>query len=303
MPAVSLPPPTGQPTRRIGPSGGRRAGTPRGGMEQVDVLRLLRRASWNLVDQALSALTNAVLAVVIARTVGSTSAFGAFGVAFLIFSFLIGIERALVGQVLGIRHSSESPEGMRDIASRALGTVAALGLGAGAVLVVVGLLVKGQVGPPLIAVGATMAPLLMQDTVRMVFFAQARPAMAALNDALWAVVQFTAIGVLVALHGASVWSLTLAWGGAATVCVGVALVQLGSVPRLSAARGWWRDHRDLVGYLLPETLLTSGGLQASTLVIGRLVGLAGVAAFRGAQVLLGPLGIIASAIMTFGMPE
>jgi O-antigen/teichoic acid export membrane protein len=137
----------------------------------------------------------------------------------------------------------------------------------------------------------------------MIFFAQGRPVLAAMNDALWAVVQFSAIAILILVGVASSWSLILAWGGAAAVCVIVALVQLRTVPRPAAAVQWCRDHRDLVGYLLPETLLSSGGLQASTLLVGRLVGLVGMAAFRGGQLLLGPLGIVSSAVMTFAMPE
>jgi hypothetical protein len=161
----------------------------------------------------------------------------------------------------------------------------------------------GEVGPPLIAVGCVMAPLLMQDTARMIFFAQSRAELAAINDALWAVVQFTAITVLIAVGTANTWSLVLAWGSAAAVCVLLALAQLRTLPRPQAAAGWVSTHRDLVGYLLPETLLTSGGLQASILLVGKIVGVLGVGALRAAQVLLGPLGIVGSAVMSFALPE
>jgi O-antigen/teichoic acid export membrane protein len=163
--------------------------------------------------------------------------------------------------------------------------------------------VGGLLGPALMAVGLTMAPLLMQDAARMIFFAQGHPARAALNDAVWAVVQFTVIGVLAANGTAGTGTLTLAWGGSAAVCVVLALVQLRTVPRPMETAGWIRQHRDIVGYLLPDNLLTSGGLQASTLLVGKLVGLKGVAAFRGGQVLLGPLSIVSSALMAFATPE
>ena len=75
--------------------------------------RLLRRASWNLVDQMLSAGTNAVLSFVVAREVDAAG-FGAFAVAFGVFSVAIGVERALVGQPWSIRHSAASPDEWRD---------------------------------------------------------------------------------------------------------------------------------------------------------------------------------------------
>jgi O-antigen/teichoic acid export membrane protein len=59
----------------------------------------------------------------------------------------------------------------------------------------------------------------------------------------------------------------------------------------------------VAGYLMPETLLTTGGLQSSILIVGKIVGLAGVGAIRAAQVLLGPLLIMSTATMTFCIPE
>ena len=66
--------------------------------------RLLRNASWNLVDQALSALSNIVLSVAVARSV-TAAGFGAFSVAFVIFGVLIAVTKSLVGQPLQMRFS------------------------------------------------------------------------------------------------------------------------------------------------------------------------------------------------------
>jgi hypothetical protein len=196
---------------------------------------LLRRASWNLIDQVLSAMTNFVLVVVVARVLNDKVLFGGFSTALLAFSFLIGLERALVGQVLGIRHSDLTREQMRVVAGRGLGTVAVLGLVGGGAAVAAGFLIGGPSGPPLITVGVLMAPLLMQDTCRMIFFAQGRPALAALNDAVWAVVQFCLIGVFLAVGWTHTGWLVLAWGGAAAVGVLLAATQLRVIPRPGVA--------------------------------------------------------------------
>jgi O-antigen/teichoic acid export membrane protein len=148
-----------------------------------------------------------------------------------------------------------------------------------------------------------MAPLMMQDTVRAVFFAQGRPALAALNDAVWAVVQFGVMGVLIARDRATVGSLVLAWGASASVCVVLACVQLRTRPRLRAARSWIRAHGDLLAYLLPENLITSGGDKVAYLLVGRIVNLGAIGAVNAARQILNPLLILSNATLTFAMPE
>jgi O-antigen/teichoic acid export membrane protein len=264
---------------------------------------MLGRASWNLVDQVLSALTNVALTFTVARLVNDADKFGAFSTAMLIFYFMIGIEGALVSSVMGIRHSDTTDAEMSVVAGRGLGAVAVLGAASGLAAVIAGLMIGGVVGPPLIAVGVLMPGLLMQDTCRGIFFAQSRPLLATINDAVWAVVQFSLIGLLAITGFARPWTLVVAWGIAAAVGVVLAMVQLRTVPRPSAFVSWVRQHGDLVGYLLPETLLSSGGLQASTLVTGKIVGISGIGAFGGGQRLLGPLGMVAGAVSSFALPE
>jgi O-antigen/teichoic acid export membrane protein len=264
--------------------------------------RLAGKAGWNLADQMLSTLTNAALTVLVAQQVDRYD-FGAFSTALLLFSLLIAVERALVGQVLSIRHSTETRMGMRRVAERALGTIAALAVPAGLVVALAGVLLGGRLRGPLVAVGLTMGPLLLQDTCRMVFFAQSRPRRAAENDMLWAVVQFTVMGLLILRGWASAWSLILVWGGSAAVAAAAAVLKLGAVPRLSAAPCWIREHRDLLGYLLPETLTTTGGDRVALFCVGGMIGVDGVGAVMGARQVLNPLQVVTSAAASFVMPE
>jgi O-antigen/teichoic acid export membrane protein len=266
------------------------------------LVMLAGKAGWDLADQILSTLTNAVLSILVAQQVDKFAA-GAFGVAFLLFSLGIAIERALTGQVLTIRHSAAEDHEWSGISARALGTVATLAVPAGAVMVIAGVLLGGVLRWPLIAVGVTLAPLLMQDTIRSIFFAQSRAQFAALNDAVWGVVQFTVMGVLIVGGWASAGSLTFAWGVSSAVCVVVGAVQLRAVPSLRATRGWVREHGDLLGYLLPETLITSGGDKAAYLAVGSIVNVAAVGAVNYARQLLSPLLIITQAAASFAMPE
>jgi O-antigen/teichoic acid export membrane protein len=79
------------------------------------------------------------------------------------------------------------------------------------------------------------------------------------------------------------------------------------VPDLRGVRSWMREHRDMSGYLLAEYLLGAGAFQGGILAVGALIGgsegLAIIGAFRAAQVVLGPLNMLATALQTFALPE
>jgi O-antigen/teichoic acid export membrane protein len=176
-----------------------------------------------------------------------------------------------------------------------------------AACITVGLVLGGRLGPTLVATGSVMPLLLLQDACRLIFFARSQAKWAAANDALWAVVQFAGIAVVVGAGLATTVSLVLVWGGAAGVCVVIALIQLQVLPDLRGVRSWMREHRDMSGYLLAEYLLGAGAFQGGILGVGALVGgaegLAIVGAFRAAQVVLGPLNMLGTALQTFTLPE
>ena len=265
-------------------------------------LRLLGRASWNLIDQVLSAVANMVLAVLVVHAAGA-KAFDAFSVAFLLFAIMIGIERALVGQPLGIRHSADTGELRRRTASRALGVAVGITVPAALAMLATGLVIGGRLGTTLVATAVVLPFLILQDTCRQVFFAWGQASKAAFTDFLWAVVQFSAMGVLMWQHAATAPRLVLAWGGGAAVCVVVAMTQLKALPAPTATLGWVRQHRDLVGYFVGEYMLTTGAFNGGYLTVGAIIGDQAVGSIRAVQVLLGPLQIVSGAAMSFGLPE
>src|SRR5688500_2835164 len=81
------------------------------------------RAAWTLVDQAVSSLTHAVLALVVARTVGVAD-FGAFSIALFTFGFVIGIGRAVVCDPFVIHYSDVAAGHRRQAAREASGASA-----------------------------------------------------------------------------------------------------------------------------------------------------------------------------------
>lgn len=266
-----------------------------------------KRASWNLIDQGLSAATNAALTFIVAHATSDAAdgklEYGAFAVAFMVFTILIGIERALVGQPMSIKHSGDGPRAMRRAIAEGLGTVLAVMIPAGLVVALVGVSLGGFTGSALIAVGVLMPGLIMQDACRLIFFAQLRPKLAAFNDALWAVLQFVAIGGLIALGQTSATSMIVGWGVSALICAVIGTIQLGVIPRLIGAVNWIRRTWSLAGYLLAEFLLGTGVYQGGILAVAPIVGAENLGYLRTAAVLIGPLGILSMAMITFLLPE
>ncbi len=270
--------------------------------------RLLGKAGWNLTDQVITAVTNALLFIVLARTVQRTGELDAFTNAFYVFALLIGLERASVGQVLGVRFSEVEGGEWRTALREALGFLLALALAASAVVASVGLVARAMLDRPtlgnaLLALAVVLPALVLQDACRMAFFAQSRAREATVNDALWATLQFSGIWLLAQQGLGRVPYLILAWGGSAAVCVLIALTQLHVAPDPRQARAWLNRTWDLSKFFVAENLLTAGAFNGGFLVVGAIAGEGAVSAIRGAQVLLGPMQTVQSAMFTFILPE
>ena len=230
--------------------------------------RLLRRLSWSLVDQVVSSLTNVVLSVVVARSVDADQ-FGAFAVAFTVYSIVVQAVRGLTGQPLWMRFGDSTPSEYR-VASRAsIGASLLAGAAIGLFCAGVGFLLGGSVGVSLIALGAVMPALLLQDAWRMVLFGRLRPAAAALNDCVWGVVQVVLIGGLLILHRHSAAAVLVAWGVSAGVAAIVGVAQTGWLPSFGSAWNFVRQHWDITGFLVAELLILQEVLRVPCLWLGR----------------------------------
>jgi O-antigen/teichoic acid export membrane protein len=262
----------------------------------------LMRAGWSLIDQVISSGTNAVLAVLVARSVSSTD-FGGFSVSFTVFSLCIGVTRALAGSPLGVRFAGAAPGDLRRASAAGAGTALALGYAGGLACVIAGLCLDGALRASLVTLGVVLPGLLVQDLWRLAFFAEQRPRAAAANDAVWAVLQVGAVLWLTTLGVHAVGPLILAWGVSACGAALLGTYQARVLPRPRQARRWLRDHRGLSRYLALEYLTVQGGHQAAMLVIAAVGALSTVGALRGAQTLLGPATVLMVGMYSFALPE
>lgn len=239
--------------------------------------------------------------MVVARSVGAAE-FGAFSVAFLVFSFLVGLCRASVTDPLIVRFSGVDAAALSEAGRRAAGASLVIGIAGGVLSAAAATVAGGSLRSALLALAVVLPGLLVQDAWRQMFFAAGRPKAAAVNDAVWAVSQAVLLGAVLVLDQATIFPLTLAWGGAAAVAAVVGAVQAGGAPRPRSWLEWLLEHRDLNGQLAVAYSVNMGAVHLTMTLVGLIGGLAAVGALRAAQVLLGPLQVLFPGLRSFALP-
>ena len=120
--------------------------------ESSRALSMFGRFGWGLGDQLLSSVTNFLLGLVVARSVGARD-LGAFSLAYATFTLSLGATRAIAGELLVVRHSAVSEEDWRYGVKRAAGTAVMTGVVVGAGCLVASVVVQGSLGLVLSVVG------------------------------------------------------------------------------------------------------------------------------------------------------
>ncbi|WP_431994241.1 hypothetical protein [Streptomyces griseoflavus] len=243
------------------------------------------RLSWGLADQAASSVSNFVVGVYVARSLGVT-AFGVFSLAWVTYGVVLNVSRGVATDPLVVRFSGVPEASWRGAVARSSGAALGVGAALGAVSVAVGLALGGPVGTAFACLGVVLPGLLLQDAWRFAFFAAGTGRKAFVNDVVWGVALVPAL--VVAARVGSVSAFVLAWGGSAAVAAVYGCFQSGIRPRLSGARPWVREHRDLGYRYLVENVSNSGASQLRAYGLGAIVGVGAVGVIRGAELLLGP---------------
>ncbi|MFH8409369.1 hypothetical protein ACH4FX_31980 [Streptomyces sp. NPDC018019] len=246
---------------------------------------LVGRLSWGLADQAASSVSNFVVGIYVARSLGVT-AFGVFSLAWVTYGVVLNVSRGLTTDPLMVRFSGVPDASWRGAVARSSGTALGVGAALGTACLVVGLGVGGRVGPAFACLGVVLPGLLLQDAWRFAFFAAGTGRKAFVNDLVWGVALVPAM--VVAARVGSVSAFVLAWGGSAAVAALYGCFQSGIRPHLTGAREWLRTHRDLGYRYLVENVSNSGASQLRAYGLGAIVGVGAVGVVRGAELLLGP---------------
>ncbi|WP_432168432.1 hypothetical protein [Streptomyces sp. bgisy031] len=274
----------------------RQTSTPAGSARRA----LVGRLSWGLADQAASSLSNFVVGIYVARSLGVT-AFGVFSLAWVTYGVVLNVSRGLATDPLVVRFSGVPDASWRGAVARSSGTALGVGAALGTAAVVVGLVLGGRVGTAFACLGVMLPGLLLQDAWRFSFFAAGTGRKAFVNDLVWGVALVPAL--VVAAHVGTVAAFVLAWGASATVAAGYGCLQSGIRPQLTGARGWLREQRDLGYRYLVENVSLSGASQLRAYGLGAIVGVGAVGAVRGAELLLGPFLAVLMGLSLVTVPE
>lgn len=263
---------------------------------------ILRRISWSVADQAVSSLSNLLMGVIVARSLGPEG-FGAFSLAFVTYSFILSAVRGPSTDPLLVRFSGHGHEAWSRAVASASGSSLALGAGVGLVCVGVGLLLPPSLAGAFIALGVGLPGILLQDSYRFAFFSQGQGRRAFVNDLLWGGLQVGALALVVATGSATAVTCLLVFGATGTLAAGIAVLQSRILPHPLLARAWLTDHRDLGAPYLLENLSVGGARQLRMFAVGAVAGLAAVGEIRAAEILMGPFLVVLSGLSQSAVPE
>src|SRR6185312_3806140 len=116
---------------------------------------LLGRLSWGLADQAASSLSNFVVGVYLARSLGLT-AFGVFSLAWVTYGVVLNVSRGLATDPLVVRFSGVPESSWRGAVARSTGTALGVGTAIGALSLGAGLALGGRLGPAFVCLGVML---------------------------------------------------------------------------------------------------------------------------------------------------
>jgi len=266
------------------------------------VVQVVRRLGWGVADQGISSLSNFALGLFVARSFGASN-FGAFTLAYITYTFVINAARGLATDPLLVRYSGDATRRWRRATSAVTGTALIVGVVAGAICIVVGLLLPNPVGPVFAALGIGLPGLVLQDSWRFTFFASGRGLSAFINDLFWTVLLVLALVVLHNTGDGSAARCLLVFGGTAALAAVLGAFQARVLPRPVRVVWWLRSHYQISVRYLVENLTISGASQVRSYVLGAVAGLAAVGYVRASEILMGPFLVVLMGISQVAVPE
>jgi O-antigen/teichoic acid export membrane protein len=261
-----------------------------------------RRLGWGVADQAMSSISNFAVNIYVARSLGAVE-YGAFGLAYVTYGFMLNASRGLATDPLLVRFSASPPPTWRRAVASCTGTATIVGLCAGTCVLAAACVLSGTTRLAFFALGLTLPGLLLQDCWRYSFFALGRGSQAFLNDTVWTVALLPALVVLKKTGHGDVFWFVFAWGAAATVAAVVGPLQARVVPRLPRTWDWVSRHRDLGPRYLAEGTANSASSLLRNYGLVAILGLAAVGYVQAAATLMGPFMVIFFGMGLVTLPE
>ena len=214
--------------------------------------------------------------------------------------FALGVCRGVLGETILLTRLVSGSTVKLAARSEMLGAALAIGLFFGVPIAAVAesLAHAGWVS---IGIGLGFAAVVVQDTVRYMFFAQMQAHRAFVNDLVW-------LGTFVVFLASSRSNrspgfLLLEWVAAGSLAAVFGGWQLKAHPRLAAATTVLRGYASVGAKIGGEFLVVAGLPQALIAIVGLRGALDGAAAYRLATTLLTPAGVIVVGVITAIQPS
>lgn len=249
-------------------------------------------------DQGLSSASNLVASVLAAHLLAPVE-FGAFGIMFATYMMATFLVRSATGEVLLL--VGESHAAAATGANLVLATL--MGLVVGLLVVAAAFVLGGPIGGALAPLGAGLAGLTLQDTLRYIGFSTRRVRIAIVADTLWLVFMLALFATLRSSSSMGIGEVVAMWvvsGVAAAICT---LPLAGfRMPQLPELNRWLAERRGLMASMAGDRGLVSISQQGVTYIVAVMIGLEGNAAYRAAQIVMGPINIVSIGLMATAAP-
>ncbi|GAA5033988.1 hypothetical protein ACFQRL_15170 [Microbacterium fluvii] len=251
-------------------------------------------------DQLVSSLSNFALVAFVAN-VSSPADFGRFSLGYVVLIFFLGFQRALVGEVLLVRFSGGGEQRSTEGDDAAAGVSAALGAVSALALAVCGV-VSGGDAAVWIALAVAGPIVFVQDIARYILIARGRSGHALASDTVWAALSLPLMFWLV-VSGAPAWTVVATWVATGAVAAIIAVIAARLRPKPVRGATWLSRNRDIAVRFSGEYASLNASNTVVWFLLAAPLGVAGVAALRGASLLFSPLNTAFNAVRIAVVPE
>lgn len=242
-----------------------------------------------VASQGLSSAGNLLLAISVAK-VGTIADYSAFSITLIAYVIALGINRAVVGETLLLRHRLN---GLQAEASVSLCLL--IGVSTGLLSIVAGLLDVAGAGRFIFLLGLGLPGLLLEDRARYEAFSEQRPWHAAGTDALWTGLFASAVGLILLLGLAEPLTIFAAWLLTANLAA-LARTQCGRWPSRAAAAQYLERVRGVATNLVREFAYADGLLQGTVLIASARLAEIEAASYRAAVTFVAPAVLVLTAL-------
>jgi hypothetical protein len=254
-----------------------------------------------IADQAASSLSNMLVFILVARSFDAAQPVGAFGLAMVVYTLILGAVRALVGEPLLSLYSPADASVRQRLVADLQGSVLFFGAVCAVVLAVGSIAIGGLSGSALTALAIVLPLVLVQDAWRFVLIID-RPGAALCIDLVWLVAVLVVVPLAPATATVSWYVVVWGLAGGLGAVAGTLLGWHGGL-RCPHPWRWVVDHRETSVRFFNEFLTAQAASQLVLVALGGIAGLGALATAKASQVFYGPLNTLYAGIYLAVVPE